>query len=115
MLEVTKSALNNVKDYMRQQKIDSAIRITMMSSGCAGPSLTMAMDEAKENDRSFDHDGVSFVVDEWLLATCGAIKVDFIEKKDGGCGCGGGGFIVTSEKPLSGGGCGSSCTSGSCG
>jgi iron-sulfur cluster assembly accessory protein len=116
MLEVTPSALNNIKDYMRQQKINSPVRITTMSGGCAGPSLGMVLDEAKENDQILDHDGVSFVVDKELLDTCQGIRVDFIEKRDGGCGCGtGGGFTVMSEKPLSAGGCGCSCTSGTCG
>ncbi|MDA3969749.1 MAG: IscA/HesB family protein [Desulfobulbaceae bacterium] len=116
MLEVTESALTNVKDYLDQQKIDSAIRVSLMSGGCAGPSLGLAIDETKDNDHTFDHDGVSFVVDKGLATTCGAIKVDFIEKKDGDCGCGGGGgFTVTSEKPLSSGGCGGSCSSGACG
>lgn len=113
MLEVTESALTNVKDYLDQQKIDSAIRITLMSGGCAGPILNLALDEAKDNDHTFDHDGVSFLVDKGLATTCGAIKVDFIEIKDGGYGCGS--FMVTSEKPLSGGDCGCSCSSGSCG
>ncbi len=116
MFEVTQSALTNVKDYLRQQKIDSPIRVTMISGGCSGPSLGLALDEAKDNDKTFDHDGVSFVVEESLLASCGAVKVDFIEKSDGGCGCGGsGGFSVTSEKPLASGGCSCSCPSGSCG
>lgn len=115
MLEVTESALANVKDYMNQQKIDSAIRVSLISGGCSGPSLALALDEAKDNDHLFDHGGVSFVVDKGLAETCGAIKVDFIEKKDGGCGCGGGGFAVTSEKSLSGSSCGCSCSSGSCG
>jgi iron-sulfur cluster assembly protein len=114
MLEVTASALNNVKDYMSQQNINSPIRVTMVSGGCSGPSLALAIDDLKEGDRSFDHDGISFVVNETLLASCGAIKVDFIEQKTSGCGCGGGGgFSITSEKPLSGGSC--SCSSGSCG
>lgn len=115
MLEVTESALANVKEYLSQQKIDSAIRVNLMSGGCAGPSLGLAIDEATDNDHTFDHDGVSFLVDKGLAQTCGVIKVDFIEKKDGGCGCGGGGFTVTSEKPLAGSGCGCSCDSGSCG
>ncbi len=112
MLEVTKLAVENVKDYMRQEKIDSAIRVTLMSGGYAGPSLGLGVDEARDNDHSFDHDGVSFVVDKGLAKTCGSIKVDFIDKQDDGC-CNGG-FAVTSEKPLSGEGCGCSCTSGSC-
>ena len=114
MLEVTELAVENVKDYMRQEKIDSAIRVTLMSGGCAGPSLRLAVDEARDNDHSFDHDGVSFVVDKGLTETCGSIKVDFIEEKDGGCGGGDGGFVVTSKKSLPSRGCSCSCTSGSC-
>jgi len=78
------------------------------------PSLGLAIDEAKDNDHTFDHGGVSFLVDKGLAETCGAIKIDFIRKKDGNCGCGdGGGFVVTSEMPLNSGDC--SCSSGSCG
>lgn len=113
MLEITESALNNVRDYMSQQKIDSAIRVNLVSGGCAGPSLGLSIDDAKDNDHTFDHGGITFLVDKGLGKTCGAIKVDFIEKKDGGCGSGG--FAITSEKPLSGGNCGCSCSSGSCG
>ncbi len=116
MLEITHSALTNIKDYLRQQKVESPIRVTMLSGGCDGPSLRLAIDEAKENDDNFDHDGVTFVVEKSLFATCGKVTVDFIEKSAGGCGCGAsGGFTVTSEKPLSGGGCSCSCTSGSYG
>lgn len=114
MLEVTESALDNVKNYLRQQKLESAVRITM-TSGCSGPSLGLSIDDAKESDKVFDHDGVSFVVDKELSLICGPIKVDFIVDKSAGCGCGGGGFAVTSENPISGGSCGCSCGSGSCG
>ncbi|PLX50690.1 MAG: adhesin [Desulfobulbaceae bacterium] len=115
MLEVSQAALTNVKEYLRQQKIDSPIRVTMISGGCAGSSLSLALDEATDQDHVFSHGGIGFVVDKSLLASCGRIKVDFIEKKEGGCGCGGsGGFSVTSEKPLSSGACGCSCDSGSC-
>ncbi len=115
MLEITESALNNVKDYMSQQKIDSAIRVNLKSGGCAGPSLGLSIDDAKDNDHTFDHGGITFLVDKSLAETCGAIKVDFIEVKDDDCGCGSGGFTITSEKPLSASSCGCSCSSGSCG
>lgn len=115
MLEVTESALGNVKDYLSQQKLESAVRITMRSGGCSGPSLGLSIDDVKESDHVFDHDGVSFLVDKELSVLCGAIKVDFIVDTSGGCGCGGGGFAVTSEKPISGTSCGCSCGSGSCG
>ena len=118
MLEVTESALNNVRDYLRQQKIETAIRITMSSGGCTRPSLVLAADETQKNDKTFNHEGLNFVVDKELLASCEAIKVDFIETSADACGCGSsGGFSVTSKKPLpvSDQGCGCSCSSGSCG
>ncbi|WP_339137907.1 MAG: IscA/HesB family protein [Candidatus Electrothrix sp. GW3-4] len=116
MLEVTATALNNVKEYLGQENIESAVRVFMMSGGCSGPGLGLALDEAKENDLTFEEDGVSFVVEKGLAETCGAIKVDYLESSSG-CGCsGGGGFSISSEKPLpaaAGSGC-SSC-GGSCG
>ena len=114
MLEVTEAAIANVKEYLRQKNIESSVRITMMSGGCSGPALGLALDKAKENDQTFEQGGVSFLVEKGLSETCGAIKVDFIEP-DSGCGCSGGGFSISSEKPLpsAGGGC-SSC-GGSCG
>ncbi|MDA3970091.1 MAG: IscA/HesB family protein [Desulfobulbaceae bacterium] len=114
MFEVTPAALSNIKDYLRQQKIDSPIRITLISGGCSGPSLGLAIDDAKDQDDEFDHDGVIFVVERTLFASCGRITVDFIEKSTGGCGDSGG-FRVSSEKSLSAGGCSCSCSSGSCG
>jgi iron-sulfur cluster assembly accessory protein len=116
MLSVTETAITNVKEYLNQEKIESSIRIFLMSGGCSGPSLGLALDEAKETDLTFEQDGVNFLVAKELAETCGAIKVDYLESGSG-CGCSGGGFNITSEKPLAGAGdgCGCSCTSGSCG
>lgn len=108
MFEVTESALVHLKHFLRQQEMDSTVRIAIRSEGCAGPDLWLAMDEARENDNVFEHDGVSFVVDKELCDLCGTIKLNFIEEKDDVCGCSGVGmFAVTSEKSLP-------CRSGSC-
>jgi len=118
MLEVTETALTNVKKYLSENNIESAVRITMMSGGCSGNSLALALDEAKENDLTSEQGGVNFLVEKGLAETCGTITVDFTEASGSGCGCSGGGFSIKSEKPLSGdeqSGCGCSCTSGSCG
>ena len=115
MLEVTESAVKNIKEYLEQQKIDSAIRITMMAGGCAGPSLGLAVDEAKEEDLTLKQDGITFLVEKSLSESCGTITLDFKETTSS-CGCGEGGFSITSEKPLAGAGSGcGSCASGSCG
>ncbi|MCF6188088.1 MAG: hypothetical protein L3J49_11530 [Desulfobulbaceae bacterium] len=71
----------------------------------------MALDEPKDNDKTFEEDSLTFLVEEGLLSTCGAIKVDFIEAGYRS------GFSITSTNPVSsGGGCSSGgCSSGSCG
>ena len=117
MLNVSETAVANVKEYLNQEKIESSIRIFIMSGGCSGPSLGLALDEVKENDLTFEEDGINFLVEKGLAETCGAITVDYREASSGGCGCsGGGGFSITSEKTLPGAGegCGGSCTPGSC-
>ena len=111
MFEVTELATQNLKSYMEQNKIDSALRISLMSGGWAGPSLGLALDEPKESDSKYEQDGLTFLVDNNLLDTCGSIKVDFI---DAGMRSG---FSISSAKPVGGGGCSSSagCGSGGCG
>ncbi|MDG4477074.1 IscA/HesB family protein [Thiovibrio frasassiensis] len=114
MLEVTQSAITNLKEHLAKNNLDSAIRV-VMQSGCAGVSLGLGLDEKKDSDRVFEEGGITFLVDGGMFAATGAIKVDFV-KASSGCGCGGGGgFAVSSEKKLDGGGCGGgSCSSGSC-
>lgn len=108
MFEVTELATQNLKSYMDQNKIDSALRVALMGGGWSGPSLGLALDEPKENDAKYEQDGLTFLVDNNLLDTCGAIKIDFI---DAGMRSG---FSISSSKPLSnGGGCSSSASCGS--
>ena len=95
MLEVTVSALEILKDYMRQQQLSSPVRISIMSGTCSGPTLRISIDKERENDYIADRGQIRFVVDRDLLATCGAIKVDFIEANSSCC-CGG--FCVSGEK-----------------
>jgi len=52
---------------------------------------------------------LTFLVDNNLLDTCGAIKIDFI---DAGMRSG---FSISSDKPIGGGGCNSGSCSSSCG
>lgn len=117
MLEVTESAISNLKEHLTKNNLDSAIRVVMQNS-CAGVGLGLGLDEKKDSDQVFEEGGITFLVDSGMFAATGAIKVDFV-KSSSGCGCGGsGGFAVSSEKKLGGhgGGCGGgSCSSGSCG
>lgn len=112
MLEVTEMAGQKLKAYLEENKIDSAVRVAVMN-GCGGPSLGLALDEAKATDATADQGGVRVIIDNDLLGQCGAVRVDFTAGS--GCGCKSG-FSVTARVPLPNtGGCGGSCSSGSCG
>jgi len=74
--------------------------------------LGLALDEPRENDDSYEHGGIKFLIDNDLSNSCGVIKIDFIDAGPRS------GFSISSAKPVggSGGGCASSCGSGgSCG
>ncbi len=115
MLEITESAVKNLKEYMNKNNITSAIRVLMQGS-CSGTKLGLGLDDDKKNsDQVFEQDGVMFLVDKSLFTTTGTITVDYVEPSS--CGCGGSsGFSVSSENKLAAGSCSSgSCSSGSCG
>ncbi len=106
MFEITKAALENLKNYLQQNKIDSPIRIALMQGGCSGATLSLALDTTQETDHSFEQDGLEFLVEKDLLQKCGSLKVDYI---DAGYQSG---FSITSANPV---GEGGGCTPGACG
>jgi len=110
MLEITQTASENLKNYLAQNSVESAVRIALMEGGCSGPSLGLALDSIKDTDESFVDNELQFIVEKELLTQCGSIKVDYI---DAGYRSG---FSITSSNPVGGGGgCGSGgCSSGSC-
>ena len=106
MFDVTDLAVQKLKEYLQQNSIESALRIALMQGGWAGPSLGLALDEPKENDKIFENDDLKFLVEEGLLNTCGSIKVEYADAGPRS------GFGITSANPIGGGG---GCSSGSCG
>ena len=104
---VTDQAVKKLTEYLEQNSIDSALRIALMQGGWAGPSLGLALDEPKSNDKIFENGGLKFLVEEGLLNTCGTVSVDYGPRS---------GFGITSNNQISGrGGCSSgSCSSGGC-
>ena len=103
---VTDQAVEKLKEYLEQNNISSALRIALMQGGWAGPSLGLALDEPKDNDKVYDQDDLKFLVEEGLMNTCGAIRVEFIDAGPRS------GFGITSTNSIGGGG---GCSSGSCG
>ncbi len=110
MLEITEIATEKIKEHLAANSQTGPVRVAVMGGGCSGPSLGLALDEAKESDTVVELGGLQVIMDQTLLSECGKTKIDF--KPPSGCGCGGGGFSVTSETPLP--GSGGSCGGGSC-
>ncbi len=99
MFEVSNSALKVLAEYLSEQNIKSAIRITPMAGNCAGPHLRLRVGEVKASDSLFRHGGLLFLVDQKLLAECGSIRVDYVESCTSCCCSGGcGGFRICGEK-----------------
>jgi Fe-S cluster assembly iron-binding protein IscA len=65
----------------------------------------LALDEPKDTDDVFDTEGYKFIVDKELMIKAQSITVDLSYM----------GFQISSNLELGGGGCGSSCSTGSCG
>ena len=104
MFTVTEKALEVIKDFIKEKKVDSAVRITL-SVGCSGPALGMALDEPGNADEVFEEKGTKFIIDKDIYNQAKPINVDFVDTPQGS------GFKLTSSlAPAAGGGCGSCCS-----
>ena len=106
MLHVTESARRELDAYFADKE-KSPIRVYLASGGCSGPRLALALDESNDADTVFDENGLTFSVNNTLLAQTGDITVDLTDF----------GFAVDSANPVNtGGGCGGGCggCAGSC-
>lgn len=101
MLTVSEKASEVIKDFIKEKKPDSAVRITM-AMGCSGPALGMALDEPGSEDEVFEEKGIKFVIDKDVFNQAKPINVDFVDTPHGS------GFKLTSSlAPAAPGGCGS--------
>lgn len=102
MFDVSESALKVLAEYLGQQQINSAIRITPMAGNCAGPHLRLRTDEMEASDSCFQRGGILFILDTELLAECVSIRIDYVESCSSCC-CSGGcaGFRISGAKKYS--------------
>lgn len=47
MINVAEVAQQRLKEYIQQNNIESSIRVALMSGGCSGASLGLALDEKR--------------------------------------------------------------------
>jgi iron-sulfur cluster assembly accessory protein len=106
MVTVSEKAQEMIKKVLESRKDDLPVRLVYAGGGCSGPSLGMSLDEAREGDKIFKEDDITFVIDEQLFEQAKPITIDFIDSIRGS------GFSITSNLPVGaacsacGGGCG---------
>ena len=103
------TAVEKLKEYMTQNNFESPLRVALMQGGCSGPALGLALDDQKDNDEVFLKNDLTFLIEKGLLDMCGSVQVEYIDAGPQS------GFSITTANPVGGGGCGGSCSSGSCG
>ena len=82
------------------------------SGGCGGPSLGLALGQRKEGNHVLEKNVFTLLLDPDLSRLRGKVTINYNESNAGV----GGGFALTSERPLPiGGGCGGPWSSSGCG
>jgi iron-sulfur cluster assembly accessory protein len=112
MVTLTEIAAEKVRGFLEQQEADGEIglRVGVRGGGCSGFQYALALDEKKEDDLVFDHDGIRLIVDRQSLRYVDGSKVDYTESMMGSgfevqnpnvvasCGCGSS-FRIADEEP----------------
>jgi iron-sulfur cluster insertion protein len=101
-ITVTESAARRIAFLRQQEQVgDACLRIAVSGGGCSGFQYGLSFDDqTNPDDRVFQRDGVSVVVDDVSLGLLNGAEVDFVEDLMGAsfqirnpnaassCGCG---------------------------
>jgi iron-sulfur cluster assembly protein len=117
MVTLTDIAADKVRGFLASQETEGEIglRVGVRGGGCSGFQYALALDEKRDDDQVFDHDGIRVIVDPASLRYVEGSQVDYTESLMGSgfevknpnvvasCGCGSS-FRIADEDPS----CGSS-------
>ena len=104
MVTLTDIAADKVRGFLAQQESEGEVglRVGVRGGGCSGFQYALALDEKREEDHVFDHEGIRVIVDPASLRYVDGSNVDFTESLMGS------GFEVNNPNVVSACGCGSS-------
>ena len=112
MVTLTDIATEKVRGFLASQETegDVGLRVGVRGGGCSGFQYALALDEAREDDHVFEHEGIRLLVDPASLQYVDGSQVDYTESLMGSgfevnnpnvvaaCGCGSS-FRVADEEP----------------
>jgi iron-sulfur cluster assembly protein len=101
---LTDGAANKIKELVasRGSEDESALRVAVRGGGCSGFQYALALDQAKDDDHIFEHNGVAVIVDKVSMQFVFGSEVDYVD------GLQGAGFVVNNPNVVAACGCGSS-------
>jgi iron-sulfur cluster assembly protein len=81
---LTERAANEVRKIMETKNIpkDYSLRLGIKGSGCGGASLMMGFDKQKEQDLTYETEGINVLVDKRHTLYLVGKQVDFYEGSD---------------------------------
>lgn len=103
-ITLTPSAAEAVNELLAKRNLDGyALRVFVSGGGCSGFQYGMALEgNVRENDLSFEYQGVKVVVDEISIDYLRGATIDYVDDLMGS------GFKIENPNAVSSCGCGSS-------
>ncbi len=111
MVTLTEVAARKIGDLLSDEEhAQAGLRAAARGGGCSGFQYQLALDEQRDGDKVFDHDGIKIIVDDQSLQYVDGSTVDYTESLMGAgfqvnnpnvvaaCGCGSS-FRVADEEP----------------
>lgn len=98
---VTEGAASQIKKILASEEPGSMLRIAVQGGGCSGFSYSFSIDDtATLDDRKYERDGVTVLIDELSLQYMSGAEIDWVDDLIGAsfkinnplvtasCGCG---------------------------
>jgi iron-sulfur cluster assembly protein len=102
-IRITDTAATKLQELLAgQAEADQVLRVAVKGGGCSGFQYALALDQRKDDDHVFEHNGVSVGVDKVSMQFVFGSEVDYVE------GLQGAGFSVNNPNVVAACGCGSS-------
>ena len=103
MVTLTEIATEKVSSFLAgHEQPEAGLRVAVKGGGCSGFQYQLALDERRDGDEVFEHEGIRILVDEQSLRYVDGSTVDYTESLMGA------GFQVNNPNVVAACGCGSS-------
>jgi Fe-S cluster assembly iron-binding protein IscA len=78
MFEVTESARQELKAFFKDKEVQP-LRVFLKTNTCGGPRLVVGMDEQRDGDKTFEVDGLTYVIEQSFFEEIQPVTVDFCD------------------------------------